>query len=201
MASGWKQVVRPVAHQVHAANRQRKIRFLQRTIHQHGIKSVLLVGVIASDAVAFDNAVERSVIGLAPHVVASGLDPEGLSVWPEYVQADGRDLPFDDQEFDLVLSNAVVEHVGDEADQRRFLEEHHRVGRHWIATTPNRAFPVEAHTYTLFRHWSDAWAEARPRPLRLLTPRGLEAILPPESGVKGGWASLTLAGVSSSLAG
>lgn len=47
--------------------------------------------------------------------------------------------------FDLVYSNSVIEHVGDEVRRRQFADVVHRVaGRHWIQT-PNRAFPIEPH--------------------------------------------------------
>ena len=39
----------------------------------------------------------------------------------------GQPLPFRDAEFDLIYSNAVIEHVGGPAQQRRFLEELLRV--------------------------------------------------------------------------
>ena len=45
------------------------------------------------------------------------------------VQADGRELPFADDAFDLGFSNAVVEHVAGRAEQRRFVHELCRVSR------------------------------------------------------------------------
>ena len=63
-----------------------------------------------------------------------------------YVQADGRELPFGDREFDVVHSNAVVEHVGPTDDQRAFVHELCRVGRAGFVTTPNIWFPVETHS-------------------------------------------------------
>lgn len=70
------------------------------------------------------------------------------------VQADGRDLPFADGEFDIAFSNAVVEHVdGGRVGQRRFAHELARVSRHVFVTTPNRFFPIEVHTLLPFAHW------------------------------------------------
>jgi SAM-dependent methyltransferase len=70
-----------------------------------------------------------------------------------YVQGDACALPFDDGEFDIVFSNAVVEHVGDRECQRALVSEAVRVGRRVLITTPNRWFPVEVHTRLPFVHW------------------------------------------------
>jgi len=57
-----------------------------------------------------------------------------------------KPLPFADQEFDIVFSNAVIEHVGNQADQKAFVKEMLRVSRAFFLTTPNRWFPIEFHT-------------------------------------------------------
>jgi ubiquinone/menaquinone biosynthesis C-methylase UbiE len=74
----------------------------------------------------------------------------GAAVW---VAGDGRQLPFADQSFEIVVSNSVIEHVGDEASQQRFAREVARVGRSYWVQTPNRWFPVEQHLLTPFLHW------------------------------------------------
>jgi len=70
-----------------------------------------------------------------------------------YVQGDALNLPFADGEFDVVFSNAVIEHVGGREQQRRFVEESLRVARRAFITTPNRWFPVEVHTRLPLVHW------------------------------------------------
>ena len=70
-----------------------------------------------------------------------------------YVQGDGCALPFADGEFDVVFSNAVLEHVGGRGRQRTFVHEALRVGRRVFLTTPNRRFPLELHTRLPFVHW------------------------------------------------
>ena len=69
------------------------------------------------------------------------------------VQADGRDLPFEDGAFDIAFSNAVLEHVGRQDDQRRFVHELCRVARRVFISTPNRWFPVDSHTLLPVVHW------------------------------------------------
>ena len=42
---------------------------------------------------------------------------------------DGRALPFDSHSFDIVVSNSVIEHLGEWHQQQLFAEEIRRVGR------------------------------------------------------------------------
>jgi SAM-dependent methyltransferase len=92
------------------------------------------------------------------------------------VTADGRQLPFDDNAFDIAFSNAVIEHVGGRDDQRRFVHELCRVARRVFISTPNRWFPVETHTLLPFVHWLPL--EARNAVFRAVG--------------KGGWADVNL---------
>jgi ubiquinone/menaquinone biosynthesis C-methylase UbiE len=71
-----------------------------------------------------------------------------------FKQANGLDLPFGDDSFDVVHSSAVLEHVGNEANQRKFIREMVRVARRAVFfTTPNRWFPVEFHSVLPLVHW------------------------------------------------
>jgi hypothetical protein len=63
------------------------------------------------------------------------------------IRGDACDPPASmrDEQFDLVFSNSVIEHVGGHYRRERFAETIHRLApRHWIQT-PNRYFPVEPH--------------------------------------------------------
>ena len=95
------------------------------------------------------------------------------------VVADGRVLPFEDQEFDVAFSNAVVEHVGGRDDQERFCHELARVASRVFVTTPNRRFPIDPHTLLPFAHWLPDGR--RPHALdgvRPLTARELRSLFP-----------------------
>jgi SAM-dependent methyltransferase len=103
-----------------------------------------------------------------------------------FVEYDGKIFPFRDRQFGFVFSNAVIEHVGDIADQVRFLNEMMRTGDQVFFTTPNKYFPVESHTNALFIHWFPSyfyrWCKSN-RPywneqnLRLLSYSDLKAVV------------------------
>lgn len=69
---------------------------------------------------------------------------------PQYVVFDGCSLPFPDQSFDLVFSNAVIEHILGPGRQEQFAREIMRVGRSWFVTTPNYWYPFESHYHLPF---------------------------------------------------
>jgi 2-polyprenyl-3-methyl-5-hydroxy-6-metoxy-1,4-benzoquinol methylase len=88
-------------------------------------------------------------------------DEHLVAIREEYPQittrvADARKLPFDDDEFDIVYSNAVIEHVGGWEDQVAMAREVSRVAKNWFVTTPNRWFPFEFHLRLPFVSWLPA---------------------------------------------
>jgi SAM-dependent methyltransferase len=92
-------------------------------------------------------------------------DPKKFTEFQEKVPqvklvfGDGRKLPFPDNHFDIVFSNAVVEHVGPRPNQEQFIHELLRVGKRCFITSPNAGFPIDSHTLLPMVHWL-------PRPMR-----------------------------------
>jgi Methyltransferase domain len=157
-------------------NRRRKVVPILAFMADKGVRDVVFVG-CSPGKNPNEAIVELAVAKQAKVLVACDiLDCEGLP-WP-FVQADGRDLPFADGYTDMVLANAVIEHVGGLSDQQKFVDEQSRVARSWVITTPNRWFPVEAHTSVLFLHWSRRWREGRREFTRLLSRSEFRALLP-----------------------
>lgn len=93
------------------------------------------------------------------NVYAVNLSPEHISQMKQYYPeikasvADACDLPWPDKHFDIVYSNAVIEHVGDFENQKKMATEIMRVGKCWFVTTPNRWFPFEFHLRLPFVTW------------------------------------------------
>lgn len=117
------------------------------------------------------------------------------------VVGDAREMPrFGEDQFDVVFSNSVIEHVGDFEQQRRMAAEIRRVGKRFFVQTPNRYFPIEPHFLLpgyqflpfearvfLLRHFELGWvgripdpvqAAAAVREVRLLDRSELEVLFP-----------------------
>ena len=73
------------------------------------------------------------------------------------IVGDGTKLPYAEQEFDVVFSNSVIEHVGTFEQQRRFADEARRVGKRLWVQTPAKCFFIEPHLITPFIHWLPRW--------------------------------------------
>jgi hypothetical protein len=175
--------------------------------------AILDVGVsdVVTDAA---NVLER----LYPHpqdIMAVGLgEGDGFrQAYPAvaYQQiAPNARLPFADRSFRFATANAVLEHVGSRADQRRFVAELYRVAEEVFVTVPNRFFPVEHHTAIPLAHYWDRsfrtacrvlnkgeWA--REENLILMRWSGLAELAPKQAGATIGYTGLRLGPFSSNL--
>ena len=107
----------------------------------------------------------------------------------DYVQGDACALPFPDGAFDVVHSNAVIEHVGGRDRQQALV----------FLTTPNRWFPIEVHTRLPLVHWLPEPLAGRAYDLarmpwakenHLLGPSGLRALFPGPVRIDNLWLTL-----------
>jgi hypothetical protein len=152
----------PLAGRISLASRRGKFRVFMDAFRPTAETTIVDVGVVDSGfgqgggASSTHNFLE-AMYPWPSQITAVGLGelPSFERAFPEVttIRADGRDLPFADGEFDIAFSNAVVEHVGDEAAQRAFIAELCRVARGVFVTTPNRWFPVDVHTLLPAVHW------------------------------------------------
>ena len=131
-------------------SRQRKLELFSATMKPDGQMAVLDVGAEANpngnrglqliDSYSWKN-----------NLCAINLSSEHISMinrhYPEIkaTTGDACKLPWPDKHFDIIYSNAVIEHVGDFEKQKQMASEIMRVGKRWFVTTPNRWYPFEFH--------------------------------------------------------
>ncbi len=146
----------PLAEQMLRLARERMFALFMEQMRPGPATTILDVGI--SDE---ENNASNFLEKLYPHrhmITAAGLGSgEQLRArFPEirYVMIDGSGpLPFRDKSFDIVYSNAVMEHVGRAADRRRFAAELERVGKRAFVAVPNCWFPIEHHTALPLLHY------------------------------------------------
>ncbi|MFA5155224.1 MAG: methyltransferase domain-containing protein [Patescibacteria group bacterium] len=145
-----------LAYNISAFNRRRKYRKFLDLLRPQARTTILDVGFTEIEYSASDNFLEKNY-PWPDKITALGLNEakEFSKRYPQVkaVAYDGRRFPFPDRSFDIVWSNAVLEHVGSREDQIFFLQEIKRVGRQAFITTPNRMFPIEIHTRTPLLHF------------------------------------------------
>ena len=65
----------------------------------------------------------------------------------DFIIGDGKKTKFPDNSFDIVHSNATIEHVGSFTNQSMFIQECVRISKKFIfIQTPNRYYPIDFHT-------------------------------------------------------
>ena len=120
------------------------------------LSKILDVGFSNKEYSPVDNYIEKNYV-YPQNVTALGIEEYDLfeKRYPrvKVVRYNGRDFPFQNKEFDVVWSNAVIEHVGEFDQQVYFVKEMTRVGRRVYFSTPNRSFPIEVHSRIPLLHW------------------------------------------------
>jgi SAM-dependent methyltransferase len=203
----------PLASRLSYSVRRRMFRLFMDVMAPGEDSAVLDLGVTCDEQSKESNYFEQ----MYPHlhrVVCAGTEPaahlEATYPGTRFVQVrPGERLPFADKQFDIVFSNAVIEHAGGAEQQRLFLREVSRVGKRFFITTPNRWFPVELHTGLPFLHflpprayrkllrWMGQEFYASEANLNLLDRRALLRLFPEGSAVE--VARMRLMGVTSNL--
>ena len=190
----------PFASRLSLHVRQKMFRLFMDAIRPRPEARVLDVGVTSDERYRESNYFEQ-MYPFPEHITCVGTE-DGSHLEERYpglsykkVQP-GDPLPFRDGEFDVVFSNAVLEHVGSRSAQAAFVRELCRVGKAFFITTPNRWFPIEHHTglpmlhylpapvfrsllrRTRYRHWAEETN------LNILTARELVRLFPAAAAVE-----------------
>lgn len=146
-----------IANRISKFNRVRKWKIFTKQFPFDNKTTLLDVGFNNIEYSEIDNYLEK-VYPYPEKITALGVESSAAEFKTKYpkvhaVLYDGDYFPFPDQAFDIVWSNAVLEHVGDRNKQILFLKEIRRVGKRAFITTPNKYFPVEIHTRTILLHF------------------------------------------------
>jgi len=145
-----------LAYTISARNRDKKWKIFLTEMRPLPESTILDAGFSDKEYSATDNYLEKNY-PFPQKITALGIDEptDFLKHYPkiEAIQYDGHHFPFSINSFDIVWSNAVLEHVGSREKQVLFLKEISRVGHRAFITTPNKCFPIELHTRIPFLHW------------------------------------------------
>ncbi|RYX87119.1 class I SAM-dependent methyltransferase [bacterium] len=149
-------VFKNFAIQISVKNRQKKYNYFLEVLQPDKNTKILDVGFTEDNAYVGVNFLEKNY-PYKENITALGIE-EASNFKNEFPQVkvvlyDGNRFPFTNKEFDIVWSNAVIEHVGDYNKQLFFLSEVIRSGKRVFITTPNRWFPIEVHTRLPFLHF------------------------------------------------
>ena len=188
--SYFRRLLKTLSHK----SRTKKFELLDKAFRPRPSDRVLDIG---ASAEVFLRYTLEDVYPYPQRIVAGGLEFAQVAsarryyAQPAYAVFDGCALPFPDQCFDLVFSNAVIEHVLGPGAQERFAREVRRVGKSWFVTTPNYWYPFESHYHLPFiqflpraaqreynRRLGTHVARGTVQELALLSARQLRALFP-----------------------
>lgn len=208
-----KHPLRKVASRISFSTRKRMFDFFMNEFKPDSVTKILDVGVTPDESLPESNYFEKWY-PFPSNIVATGIeDVTGLASIFEgvmFVKTENLDLPFACRSFDIVFCSAVLEHVGCERNQRKFVSELLRVGKSFFILTPNRFFPVEFHTFLPLVHWLPQEAHqsllqkmgkgfwAQTKNLNLLSTRTLAELFPDDAEVR--IKKIRLLGMTSNLA-
>lgn len=73
-----------------------------------------------------------------------------------HIEGDAKEMGrFRDNEYDIVFSQSLIEHLGTHENQVKVAKEIRRIGKHYFVQTPNYYFPIEPHfVFPFFQYLS-----------------------------------------------
>ncbi len=147
---------RSFANKLSDRNRTKKYNFFMSFFKPAGETKILDVGASENEYQENANIIEKKY-KYPENITVLGVEHfnEFSKRYPKVriVEYGGGHFPFNDKEFDICWSNAVLEHVKPGEGRERFIKEIHRTAKAAFVTTPNRHFPFEVHTRLFLIHW------------------------------------------------
>jgi ubiquinone/menaquinone biosynthesis C-methylase UbiE len=132
-------------------------KILSKIIDLENLSSIIDVGVTADRTQISSNFFEN--LYPMPEKITAFSDQDASWMENEYKglkfkQGTALEIPFENNTFELVFSSAVIEHVGSNSNQSKFIFECFRIAKKYVfITTPNRYYPIEVHTAIPLLHW------------------------------------------------
>lgn len=130
---------------------------LSKHVDLKNLESIIDVGVTADKDQISSNFFEN--LYPMPEKITAFSDQDASWMEKEYKglkfkQGTALEMPFEDNTFEMVFSSAVIEHVGSNQNQSKFIRECFRIAKKYVfITTPNRYHPIELHTAIPLIHW------------------------------------------------
>jgi hypothetical protein len=130
---------------------------LKKKTHYTDCKKIIDIGTTPNLDI-FNNKVLDKLKNNKNVTCLSNLDCKILSEkYPnikKFIKCDIKKNNLRDSSFDIVHSNATIEHIGSYKNQLLFIKECVRISKKFIfIQTPNRFFPIDFHTLLPFVHW------------------------------------------------
>jgi len=154
------KIAKKISHAVSEFNRKRKLSYLLQFIDINDTIIDVGVAAIKNPPREFGtNYIEEYFNRANRNITALGIDNEDYSFFKEryanceLILFDGINFPQFTPKYNIAISNAVIEHVGNYETQLKWLQGLSSVSHQLLITTPNKWFPVEVHTRLLFLHW------------------------------------------------
>lgn len=145
-----------LARRISAHARKNIHNLFMRRMAPSSIDRILDIG--TSDDTGVESNMLEQLYPYREHLTCASLT-DGKAILKSYAGVNhvriepGKPLPFADNAFDIVYSNAVLEHAGSLESQRRFVHEMCRVARRQFLAIPNPLFPIEHHTCLPLIHY------------------------------------------------
>ena len=140
-------------HQIYAALsplfRRRRMEHFLRRMRPSAATRILDVGGYPYNWADCPIQAQITLLNVHPFEIPQHLADRGMTS----AIGDGCALQYQDQSFDIVFSNSVIEHVGAWERQVAFAAEMRRVGKALWIQTPARSFFIEPHLLTPFIHY------------------------------------------------
>jgi hypothetical protein len=139
---------------LHRKSREKKFRLFMELLRPSAETSILNVGATGTTTGLADQL--ESSYPYQGNITGGGINLNEVTDYqrsfPQVsaLMFDGCALPFPDKSFDIVYSNAVLEHLPGADLVQRFAAEVQRVGRGWFVTTPNFWYPFDPHYHLPF---------------------------------------------------